>query len=149
MTLHTSCLTCMIEDELPQIDPLMAQGSAEAVRDAVQALSSEAVGVKVIAMGVGPVSAFDVMEASAVGADIIAFNVRTAGAEVDTAIKQAHVDVLTHRVIYSLLDEVSHIPPPLFLPCINAGCLRSVSSAEITASKGTSPGQLRSPRPLY
>ena len=73
----------------------------------MQALSSEAIGVKVVAMGVGPISAYDVMQANAVGANIIAFNVKTAGVDVDTAIKQAGVDVMSHRVIYSLLDEVS------------------------------------------
>ena len=87
--------------------PWRLQGSAEAVRDAVRALASEAVGVKVVSMGVGPVSAFDVKEASAVGADIIAFNVRTAGAEVDNMLKAGGVNVMAHRVIYSLLDEVS------------------------------------------
>ena len=59
-----------------------------------------------VSMGVGPVSAFDVKEASAVGADIIAFNVRTAGAEVDSMLKASGVNIMTHRVIYSLLDEV-------------------------------------------
>ena len=72
----------------------------------MRALASEAVGVKVVSMGVGPVSAFDVKEASAVGADIIAFNVRTAGAEVDNMLKAGGVNVMAHRVIYSLLDEV-------------------------------------------
>ncbi len=89
------------------------QGSAEAVRDAVQALSSETIGVKVVAMGVGPVSASDVLQANAVGADIIAFNVKTAGADVDTAIKKAGVEMMSHRVIYSLLDEVSSMGSPL------------------------------------
>ena len=91
----------------PKSTAVVLQGSAEAVRDAVQALSSDTIGVKVVAMGVGPVSAYDVMQANAVGADIIAFNVKTAGADVDTALKQADVNVMSHRVIYSLLDEVS------------------------------------------
>lgn len=89
---------------------MVLQGSAEAVRDAVQALSSESIGVRVVGMGVGPVSAFDVHEAGAVGADIIAFGVKTAGADVDTAIKNARVNVMSHRVIYSLLDEVCLLP---------------------------------------
>ena len=89
---------------------MVLQGSAEAVRDAVQALSSESIGVRVVGMGVGPVSAYDVREAGAVGADIIAFGVKTAGADVDTAIKNARVNVMSHRVIYSLLDEVRLLP---------------------------------------
>lgn len=82
------------------------QGSAEAVRDALESLSSEAVAVKVVSVGVGPVSLFDVQQASTTGADIIAFNVRTAGAEIEAQAKQLQVDILPHRVIYRLLDQV-------------------------------------------
>ena len=102
---------------------MVLQGSAEAVRDAVQALSSDTIGVRVVGMGVGPVSAFDVHEAGAVGADIIAFGVKTAGADVDTAIKNARVNVLSHRVIYSLLDEVCLLPSR-FQPAYNTLCLK-------------------------
>ena len=102
---------------------MVLQGSAEAVRDAVQALSSETIGVRVVGMGVGPVSAFDVREAGAVGADIIAFGVKTAGADVDTTIKNTCVNVLSHRVIYSLLDEVCHLPSR-FQPAYKTLCLK-------------------------
>jgi translation initiation factor IF-2 len=79
------------------------------VRDAVQALASEAVGVKVVSLGVGPVSLSDVQQASATGAHIVAFNVKSAGFEVDAQAKQLQVGILPHRVIYRLLDEVSTI----------------------------------------
>lgn len=82
------------------------QGSAEAVRDSVQLLASDMVGVKVIHVGVGPVTAFDVDMASSVGACIVAFNVKTADATTDALAKSKAVDVMQHRVIYRLLEEV-------------------------------------------
>ena len=82
------------------------QGSAEAVRDSVQALASEVVGVKVVSVGVGPVSASDVQQASALGADVLAFNVKAASADVDAAAKRLGVNVMQHRIIYRLLEEV-------------------------------------------
>ncbi len=103
------CMLCSIG---AKVGSSLSQGSAEAVRDAVQALSSETIGVKVVAMGVGPVSAGDAMQAQAMGASIIAFNVKTAGADVDSVIKQSNISMMSHRVIYSLLDEVGPRPYP-------------------------------------
>ncbi len=82
------------------------QGSAEAVRDSVQALASDTVGVKVVQTGVGPVTSFDVDMASSTGATIVAFNVKMADGAADALAKQHAVDVLQHRVIYRLLEEV-------------------------------------------
>lgn len=82
------------------------QGSAEAVRDSVQALASDVVGVKVVSVGVGPVSASDVQQADALGADVLAFNVKAASADVDAAAKRLGVNVMQHRIIYRLLEEV-------------------------------------------
>ena len=81
------------------------QGTGEALRDAVQRLSSPAVSVRVIYCGVGPVSESDVDLAAACGAPILAFNVRT-GALTDAAAKRAGVKVVAQRVIYHLLDDV-------------------------------------------
>jgi hypothetical protein len=86
-----------------------AQGSAEAVRDSVQALASETVAVKVVQVGVGPVTSFDVDMASSTGATIVAFNVKMADSTADALAKQRAVDVLQHRIIYRLLEEVRRI----------------------------------------
>lgn len=56
------------------------QGTAEAVRDALQTLSGGTVRIHVASMGVGPVTVADVEAASAKGARILAFNVRNAHA---------------------------------------------------------------------
>ena len=44
----------------------------------MQALSSDAVSVKVASLGVGPISAHDVQLAGQIGARVLGFNVRTA-----------------------------------------------------------------------
>ena len=66
---------------------------------------------QVIHAGVGPVTSFDIDMASSTGASIVAFNVKNADASVDALAKQKGVDVLQHRIIYRLLEEVrlSHL----------------------------------------
>jgi translation initiation factor IF-2 len=81
------------------------QGSSEALRDAMLKLSNDEVPVKVIASGVGGISASDVQLASASNAIIIGFNVRADGAARD-AIKENGVDVRYYSVIYQAIDEV-------------------------------------------
>ena len=64
------------------------QGTAEAVRDSLLSLSTSAVGVKVVYMGVGSITESDVALAAAIGGPILAFNVRspTAGPSASTLI---------------------------------------------------------------
>eukprot|EP00884_Botryococcus_braunii_P019038 jgi/Botrbrau1/5818/Bobra.0366s0004.1 len=83
------------------------QGTAEAVRDALQSLSGGAVRINVASMGVGPVTVADVEAASAKGARILAFNVKTAHAAVDATAKQRSVEIVTERVIYRLLEQAA------------------------------------------
>jgi translation initiation factor IF-2 len=83
------------------------QGSVEAVREAVLALADSEVGVKVVSEGVGPVTTTDVDTARASGACIMAFNVKFANAAVEGVAKVQAVQVVQHRVIYRMLEEVS------------------------------------------
>lgn len=85
------------------------QGSAEAVRDAVTAAGDGKVHIKVVYCGVGPVSASDVHLAAATGAKLIAFNLRAPAPEINTQIRSSKVEVLQHRVIYHLLDEIGSV----------------------------------------
>jgi translation initiation factor IF-2 len=68
-------------------------------------LSSDEVPVKVIASGVGGISASDVQLAAASKAIIIGFNGRADGAARD-AIKETGVDIRYYSVIYEAIDEV-------------------------------------------
>lgn len=85
------------------------QGSVEAVREAVLALADSEVGVKVVSEGVGPVTTTDVDTARASGACIMAFNVKFANAAVEGVAKVQAVQVVQHRIIYRMLEEVNHM----------------------------------------
>ena len=81
------------------------QGSAEALRDALQALSHDEVKVAVISSGVGGITESDVQLAAASSAIIIGFNVR-ADAAARTAIKESGIDVRYYSVIYEVIDDI-------------------------------------------
>ncbi len=101
--------------ELRVIIKADVQGSAEALKQAIEQLSTDEVRVNVIHSGVGAVSESDVMLASASNAVVIGFNVRpdaagTASAEVE------QVDVRLYRVIYEALDDVKKAMEGLLEP---------------------------------
>jgi translation initiation factor IF-2 len=80
-------------------------GSAEALRDALERLSTEEVAVKVMLSGVGGITESDVSRAATSNARIIAFNVR-ADAAARTAIKDQGVGIQYYSVIYEAIDDV-------------------------------------------
>ncbi len=101
--------------ELRVIIKADVQGSAGALKQAIEQLSTDEVRVNVIHSGVGAVSESDVMLASASNAVVIGFNVRpdaagTASAEVE------QVDVRLYRVIYEALDDVKKAMEGLLEP---------------------------------
>jgi translation initiation factor IF-2 len=88
------------------------QGSVEVLKSTLQKLSTEAVKVRVLRSGVGPIAESDVMLASATQAEssssavvIIGFNVRPETRAADLA-KQEHVDVRLHSIIYKVEEEI-------------------------------------------
>jgi translation initiation factor IF-2 len=81
------------------------QGSAEALKDALQKLSTSEVAVKVIASNVGGITESDISLASASNARIIAFNVR-ADATARGLIKDQGIDVRYYSIIYEAIDDV-------------------------------------------
>lgn len=91
---------------LPVVLKADVQGSAEAVREAVANLSTEAVRVMVVHCGVGPVSLSDVALAVPSGAAVLGFNVKAA-TEAEAEAKQHGVGLHCRRVIYELLADVA------------------------------------------
>jgi translation initiation factor IF-2 len=81
------------------------QGSAEALRDALEKLSGEEVTVKVVGSNVGAITESDVNLAAASDAIIIGFNTR-ADAAARAAIKETGVDVRYYSIIYEAIDDV-------------------------------------------
>jgi translation initiation factor IF-2 len=91
------------------------QGSVEALRDALEKLSTDEVMVKVVASGVGGITESDVTLAAASGARVIGFNVR-ADAAARESIKDTGVDVRYYSVIYEAIDEVKQQMSGLLAP---------------------------------
>ncbi|MGH8495089.1 MAG: translation initiation factor IF-2 [Gammaproteobacteria bacterium] len=81
------------------------QGSAEALQDALTAISTEEIKVKVVSAGVGGITESDVNLAAASHARIIGFNVR-ADSAARNAIKESGVEVRYYSVIYEAIDDV-------------------------------------------
>ncbi|MBQ7604077.1 MAG: translation initiation factor IF-2 [Clostridia bacterium] len=80
-------------------------GSAEAVKQSLEKLSTPEVKVKVIHSAVGGIIEGDVMLASASNAIIVGFNVRPDRQALDAAERQK-VDIRTYRIIYECIDEI-------------------------------------------
>ena len=91
------------------------QGSQEALREALTALSTSEVSVKVIASGVGGITASDVQLAAASKALIIGFNVR-ADSGAREAIKDLAVDVRYYSIIYEAIDDVKAMMSGMLAP---------------------------------
>lgn len=81
------------------------QGSAEAVRQSLEKLSNEEVRVKCIHVGVGAITEYDVLLASASNAIIIGFNVRPDNNGRDSAARE-NVEIRTYRIIYNAIEDV-------------------------------------------
>lgn len=81
------------------------QGSVEAIKTALEKLSTSEVRVNCIHGGVGAITESDVMLASASSAIIIGFNVRP-DANSRKAADNEQVDIRLYRVIYDALEDV-------------------------------------------
>jgi len=81
------------------------QGTAEAVKQALERLSNDKVRVKTIHSGVGTINESDVILASASNAIIIGFNVRPPNNVVELAEKEK-IDIRLYRVIYNAIEDL-------------------------------------------
>lgn len=80
-------------------------GTVEAVRDALERLSTEDVKIRVIHAGAGAVSESDVNLASATESIIVAFGVRP-DPQAQRLAEQEKVEIRGHTVIYHLVEEM-------------------------------------------
>jgi len=91
------------------------QGSAEALRDSLTKLLTDEVQVKVVASGVGGITASDVQLAAASKAMVLGFNVRADGGARD-AVKETGVDVRYFSIIYEAIDDIKQRMSGLLAP---------------------------------
>ncbi len=101
--------------ELPIVVKSDVQGSAEAIVQALEKLSTDEVRIRVLHSGVGAVTESDVTLAEASGAPIIGFNVR-ANAPAREAANQKGVEIRYYSIIYNLVDDVKAAASGLLSP---------------------------------
>jgi translation initiation factor IF-2 len=84
------------------------QGSAEALREALTAITTDAIKINVIASGVGGITESDATLAAASKAVIIGFNVR-ADASARKIIDANNLDLRYFSIIYDVIDQVKQV----------------------------------------
>ena len=117
------------------------QGSVEALRDALNALSTGEVAVNIVASGVGGLTESDVTLAAASKARIIAFNVR-GDAAARAAIKDHGVDVRYYSIIYEAIDDIKAVLTGMLAPEVKESIvgLAAVRSVFRSSKFGTVAG---------
>ena len=109
------------------------QGSAEALREALDKLSTEEVQVKVLGTGLGGITVSDVQLAAASRALIIGFNVR-ADAGARDAVKETGVEVRYYSIIYEAIDDVKQMMSGMLQPEIKESILGVAQVREVFRS---------------
>ncbi|WP_440222039.1 translation initiation factor IF-2 [Dokdonella sp. MW10] len=84
------------------------QGSTEALRQALTALSNELIKINVISSGVGGITESDAMRAVSAKATIIGFNVR-ADASARRVVESNGLDLRYFSIIYDVIDQVKQV----------------------------------------
>jgi translation initiation factor IF-2 len=82
-----------------------AQGSVEAIINALKQIESKKIDLEIIHSAVGPISESDMLLASASDAVVIGFNVKVESMAVPAA-KREGVQVKLYSIIYELLDQI-------------------------------------------
>jgi translation initiation factor IF-2 len=101
--------------ELPVVVKSDVQGSAEAIVQALEKLSTDEIRVRVLHSGVGAITESDVTLAEASRAPIIGFNVR-ANAPAREAANQKGIEIRYYSIIYNLVDDVKAAASGLLSP---------------------------------
>ena len=100
---------------LPILLKADVQGSLEAIKNSLQALSTSEVAVQIISSGVGGLSETDINLAIGAEAVIIGFNVRADAAAKQIA-SESDVEIRYYSIIYELIDDVRDAMSGLLKP---------------------------------
>lgn len=91
--------------ELKVIIKADVSGSAEALRDSLEGLSTEEVRVKVVHTGVGAINRSDVLLAQASEAILVGFHIRPLP-DARSLAEEEGVEIRTYRIIYAAIDDI-------------------------------------------
>ncbi|HDQ40735.1 MAG TPA: translation initiation factor IF-2 [Desulfonatronum sp.] len=98
------------------------QGSAEAIAESLNKLSTDEVRVQIVHAGAGAITESDVMLAAASSAIIIGFNVRPM-AKVKEVAESASVEIRFYDIIYDLLNDIRDALTGMLSPIIRESYL--------------------------
>ncbi len=101
--------------ELPLVIKADVQGSAEAIAQSVENLSTDEVSVSVLHAGVGAINESDITLAEASQALVVGFNLR-AIPQARAMAKRAGIDIRYYSVIYNVIDDVKALLSGLLPP---------------------------------
>jgi translation initiation factor IF-2 len=116
--------------EFPILVKADVQGSAEAIVQALEKLSTDEVAARVIHYGVGGISESDVQLAAASGTVILGFNVR-ANAQARDAAERTGIEIRYYNIIYDLVDDVRQAMSGLLAPTLRETFLGNAEILEI------------------
>ncbi|MGO1430896.1 MAG: translation initiation factor IF-2, partial [Halomonas sp.] len=108
----------MGQDEVAKVNVVLkvdVQGSLEAIKSALEELSTDEVEVAVVSSGVGGITGTDANLALASEAIVVGFNVR-ADAAAREIIEREGLDLRYYSVIYQLIDEVKQAMSGMLAP---------------------------------
>lgn len=105
-------------------------GSIEAIKNALEKLSTSEIKVNLVHTGVGAINETDVMLASASHAIIIGFNMRP-DQNAQRIADQQSIDIRTYRIIYEIVDDVKAAMKGLLSPLIKDTIIGHVEVREI------------------
>jgi translation initiation factor IF-2 len=116
--------------EVPVLVKADVQGSAEAIVQAVEKLSTDEVAARVIHYGVGAISESDISLAQASGAVVLGFNVR-ANQQARDAAERAGIEVRYYNIIYDLVDDVKAVMSGFLAPTLRETFLGNAQILEV------------------
>ena len=126
----------MTEGEISEVNVLIkadVQGSAEAIREALQKLSTDEVRANIISCGVGGLSESDINLAAASSAMVVGFNVRADNAA-KRAAESGGVDIRYYSIIYEVIDIVKAAMSGMLVPEARENILGLATVKEVYSS---------------
>jgi translation initiation factor IF-2 len=116
--------------EVPVLVKADVQGSAEAIAQALEKLSTDEVAAHIIHYGVGAISESDISLAQAAGAVVLGFNVR-ANQQARDAAERVGIEVRYYNVIYDLVDDVKAVMSGFLAPTLRETFLGNAQILEV------------------
>jgi translation initiation factor IF-2 len=121
------------EDGLQNLPLLIkgdVHGSVEAVRGALENLSTEEVAAQILHAGVGGITESDVVLANASNAQIIGFNVR-ANPQARALAQRDGIEIRYYSIIYNIVDDIKAMLEGMLKPALHERMLGNAQILEI------------------